>query len=58
MKKILISYLELMGHVVIDKGPDHFDPNDDYPDFVSLVAEGVAEEGSETMGCHRWYWSR
>lgn len=47
MKRVLVSYLELLGHVVIDKGPDHLDPTDDYPDFVSLVAEAVtAEAGS------------
>ncbi len=41
MKKVLVSHLELMGHVVTDKGPDHMDPTDDYPDFVALVAEAV-----------------
>ena len=50
MKKVLVSHLELMGHEVVDKGPDHLDPTDDYPDFVALVAEGVAEEGSDAMG--------
>lgn len=50
MKKVLVSHLELVGHEVIDKGPDHFDPTDDYPDFVSLVAEGVAEEDSNAFG--------
>jgi ribose 5-phosphate isomerase B len=50
MKKVLISHLELLGHVVVDKGPDHLDPTDDYPDFVSLVAEGVAEEHSHAFG--------
>lgn len=50
MKKVLVSHLELMGHEVIDKGPDHFDPGDDYPDFVALVAEGVTEEGGHAKG--------
>jgi len=50
MKKVLVGHLGLMGHVVVDKGPDHFDPTDDYPDFVALVAEGVAEENSGAMG--------
>ncbi|MBX4211764.1 MAG: RpiB/LacA/LacB family sugar-phosphate isomerase [Candidatus Yanofskybacteria bacterium] len=27
-----------------DMGNDEFDPNDDYPDFVSLVAKQVAKE--------------
>ncbi len=50
MKKVLLSHLELMGHEVVDKGPDHLDPTDDYPDFVALVAEGVAETDSNAMG--------
>ncbi len=50
MKKVLVSHLELMGHEVVDKGPDHLDPTDDYPDFVALVAQGVAEEGSHAKG--------
>lgn len=43
LKKVLVSHLELMGHVVTDKGPDHFDATDDYPDFVSLVAEAITD---------------
>ncbi len=50
MKRVLVSHLELMGHEVVDKGPDHLDPADDYPDFVALVAEGVAEVDSGAMG--------
>jgi ribose 5-phosphate isomerase B len=47
MKKVLVSHLELMGHEVIDKGPDHMDPTDDYPDFVSLVAEAITDGDGE-----------
>lgn len=50
MKKVLVSHLGLMGHEVVDKGPEHLDPTDDYPDFVALVAEGVAETDSNAMG--------
>ena len=50
MKKVLMSHLELMGHEVVDKGPDHLDPTDDYPDFVALVAEGVAEVDLGAVG--------
>lgn len=50
LKKVLVSHLERMGHEVFDKGPDHLDPADDYPDFVALVAEGVAEENSDSFG--------
>lgn len=41
LKKILVSHLELMGHVVIDKGAYELNPTDDYPDFISLVAEAI-----------------
>lgn len=41
LKKILVSHLELMGHVVTDKGAHELNPTDDYPDFVALVAEAI-----------------
>jgi ribose 5-phosphate isomerase B len=41
LKKILVSHLELMGHVVTDKGAYELNPTDDYPDFISLVAEAI-----------------
>lgn len=41
LKKILVSHLELMGHVVTDKGAHELNPTDDYPDFISLVAEAI-----------------
>lgn len=50
LKRVLVSHLELMGHVVTDKGAHELNPTDDYPDFVALVAEGVAEEGSNAFG--------
>ena len=40
-KQVLVSHLELMGHVVTDKGAFTLDSTDDYPDFVSLVAEAI-----------------
>lgn len=49
LKKVLISHLELMGHEVIDKGPFTYNEEDDYPDFVALAAEGVAEEDTQAM---------
>lgn len=50
LKSILVSHLESAGHEVIDKGAFEMNPTDDYPDFVSLVAEGVAEKGSNAFG--------
>lgn len=41
LKRVLVSHLELMGHEVIDKGAYELDPTDDYPDFISLVAEAI-----------------
>ncbi len=40
--KAYLSSLDL-GYEVIDKGAFSFDPNDDYPDFVTPVAKAVAE---------------
>jgi ribose 5-phosphate isomerase B len=46
-KEKLRVYLTDMGHEVVDKGAFTFDKDDDYPDFITPVAEGVAKnEGS------------
>mgnify|MGYP001569172149 CR=1 FL=1 len=44
MKEILIKYLSELGNEVIDKGPFNIDLNDDYPDFISLVAGEVSKD--------------
>ena len=41
-KEELVSFLEQQGHQLVDKGAYQHDPNDDYPDFVVLVARAVA----------------
>jgi ribose 5-phosphate isomerase B len=41
-KEKLKVYLTDMGHEVVDKGAFTFDKDDDYPDFIRPVAEGVA----------------
>jgi ribose 5-phosphate isomerase B len=47
LKEKLKIYLQELGHEVLDKGAFIFDKDDDYPDFITPVAEGVAgEEGS------------
>ncbi len=48
LKEELKKYLSDLGHEVNDKGAFEYDKDDDYPDFVSLVAEGVAEAGPES----------
>ena len=41
-KEELVSFLEQQGHQLVDKGAYQHDPNDDYPDFIVLVARAVA----------------
>ena len=43
MKNKLIEFLRGMKYEVEDKGAFTFDPNDDYPDFISKVAKAVSE---------------
>ena len=44
IKDELKKYLSELGHEVEDKGAFKYDKDDDYPDFVSVVAESVANE--------------
>ncbi|MEK7596858.1 MAG: RpiB/LacA/LacB family sugar-phosphate isomerase [Patescibacteria group bacterium] len=50
LKKFLAERLSLAGHDVRDLGPKEFNPDDDYPDFVSLVAEEISREPSSVKG--------
>ena len=43
LKEYLQSVLESLGHEVIDYGPNEYDKNDDYPDFIRPAAEAVGE---------------
>jgi ribose 5-phosphate isomerase B len=48
-KEILKKYLEelALGYEIIDKGAFSYDENDDYPDYITPVAESVSkDEGS------------
>ena len=49
LKKDLKDYLESLVFPVEDLGNSTLDPNDDYPDFVVLVAKAVAEN-PESLG--------
>lgn len=42
LKEKIQKYLLSKNYIVTDCGPDVFDPMDDYPDFVSRVAENVS----------------
>lgn len=39
--KQLKSFLESLGHECVDFGPKQYDPNDDYPDFITPAARAV-----------------
>ena len=44
MKKDLISYLLQNNHEIIDCGPKEYVHDDDYPDYVSIVADHISKE--------------
>jgi ribose 5-phosphate isomerase B len=47
LKVHLVDHLLSQGFDVVDHGPDHFDPDDDYPVSVLRAATGVrSDEGS------------
>lgn len=50
LKESLKSYLELNGYKFFDLGNDHYDENDDYPDFAKLVAGKVSADPLESRG--------
>jgi ribose 5-phosphate isomerase B len=41
--KQLREYLESLGHTCSNFGPDDFNPDDDYPDFMRPAAEAVSK---------------
>lgn len=47
LKEYLCGYLENHGFEVVDKGPYEFKEGDDYPDWISLVAEEVSDHPDE-----------
>lgn len=44
LKEKIKEYLIGKGYDVIDCGNETHDPNDDYPDFIKIVAENVAKD--------------
>lgn len=46
LKRVLIGALEAHSHEAIDLGATTLDPEDDYPDFMTPLAERVAAEPS------------
>lgn len=49
-KNQIKAFLEKKDYEVTDCGPDHFDKNDDYPDFVSKAAEAVSLDPKGSIG--------
>lgn len=51
MKEALASYLEKeLGYTVADMGAHQNDPNDDYTDFIMLVAQEVSHDPDTSRG--------
>lgn len=50
LKKYIIGHLLLSEHEIHDMGDKVYNPEDDYPDFVSLVAKEVSREPSNVRG--------
>jgi ribose 5-phosphate isomerase B len=44
LKHSLIKFLLGAGHEAVDLGPERLDPQDDYPDFITPLAERVSQE--------------
>jgi ribose 5-phosphate isomerase B len=44
LKKALAEHLPVLGYDVVDLGPMELDPEDDYPDYVTPLAERIALE--------------
>lgn len=48
LKNKLVGILKNHGHDVVDCGPDSFNPNDDYPDFIGKASEMVSSDSTIT----------
>lgn len=50
LKGKLVEFLRSIGYEVIDKGAHIYDENDDYTDFVSLVAKEISNDPINSKG--------
>jgi ribose 5-phosphate isomerase B len=53
LSREIASFLEALGHEVVDHGPKVFNPLDDYPSFCINAARGVRSDeqsGIDTLG--------
>jgi ribose 5-phosphate isomerase B len=47
LKEQLVPFVSDLGHEVADMGAQEFDPDDDYPDYVTPVAEAVSNRDAD-----------
>ena len=50
MKEKIKQWLKEQGREFEDCGPDHFDKDDDYPDFCGKVGEKVSADPEQSFG--------
>ncbi|MEK7635686.1 MAG: RpiB/LacA/LacB family sugar-phosphate isomerase [Patescibacteria group bacterium] len=50
LKESLKKFLKDSGYEVIDVGNDHYDKDDDYPDFAALAARAVSQDSINRRG--------
>lgn len=50
LKESLKKFIKERGYEVVDLGNDHYDENDDYPDFAALVAKTVSDDPENRRG--------
>lgn len=50
MKEKIKAWLREQGRAFEDMGPDHFDKDDDYPDYISKVGKMVSRHPNDDIG--------
>jgi ribose 5-phosphate isomerase B len=50
LKNYLINFLETQGYIIEDKGPFNYNEEDDYTDFISLVAKEISADPDNSRG--------
>lgn len=50
LKNILIDFLTERGYQIFDEGAFEYNESDDYPDFISKVAQKVSENPTKNKG--------
>ncbi len=50
LKEAIKTYLMSQDYEVYDMGAHQYDPDDDFPDFVGLVAREVSEDPDDAIG--------